>query len=100
MQTLAAAFEIGIGVATGWMTVGDIGSSSRSDYTVLGNEVNLAARLADKAAARQILVSERTMVAVDHFVDGRLVDEITLKGITRPIKIYAITPRDKVTSAP
>jgi class 3 adenylate cyclase/HAMP domain-containing protein len=94
------AFEIGIGVATGWMTVGDIGSSSRSDYTVLGNEVNLAARLADKAAARQILVSERTMVAVDHFVDGRLVDEITLKGITRPIKIYAITPRDKVTSAP
>jgi class 3 adenylate cyclase len=52
--------------------------------------VNLAARLADKASARQILVSERTMLAVDHLVDGRLVDEIALKGINRPIKIYEI----------
>jgi class 3 adenylate cyclase len=83
-------FEVGIGIATGWVTVGDIGSPARSDYTVLGNQVNLAARLADKASARQILVSERTMLAVDHLVDGRLVDEIALKGINRPIKIYEI----------
>ena len=59
-------FEIGIGIATGWVTVGDIGSPARSDYTVLGNQVNLASRLADKASARQILVTERTMVAVEH----------------------------------
>jgi class 3 adenylate cyclase len=83
-------FEVGIGIATGWVTVGDIGSPARTDYTVLGNQVNLAARLADKASARQILVSERTMLAVDHLVDGRLVDEIALKGINRPIKIYEI----------
>jgi class 3 adenylate cyclase/CHASE3 domain sensor protein len=83
-------FEIGIGIATGWVTVGDVGSPARTDYTVLGNQVNLAARLADKAKARQILVSERTMVSVDHIVDGRLVDEISLKGINRPIKIYEI----------
>jgi len=83
-------FEVGIGITTGWVTVGDIGSNSRSDYTVLGNQVNLAARLADQAGARQILVTERTMKAVDHFVGGRLVDEVSLRGISRPIKIYEI----------
>ena len=60
---------------------------------MLGNQVNLASRLADKASARQILVTERTMVAVEHLVDGRLVDEIELKGISRPIKVYEVVPK-------
>ena len=83
-------FETGIGIATGWVTVGDIGSPSRSDYTVVGNQVNLAARLADQADPRQILVTDRTMRAVEHFAEGRVVDEITLQGISRPIEIYEI----------
>lgn len=85
-------FQIGIGISTGWVTVGDIGSAARTDYTVLGNQVNLASRLADKAEPRQILVTERTMMAVEGFVEGRLIDEISLKGINRPIKIYELLP--------
>jgi class 3 adenylate cyclase/CHASE3 domain sensor protein len=83
-------FKIGIGIATGWVTVGDIGSAARSDYTVLGNEVNLASRLADRAEGGQILVTERTMMVVDDFVDGAIIDEISLKGINRPIRIYEL----------
>jgi|tagenome__1003787_1003787.scaffolds.fasta_scaffold20915574_2 class 3 adenylate cyclase/HAMP domain-containing protein len=86
-------FKIGIGISTGWVTVGNIGSSARSDYTVLGNHVNLAARLADRAEAGQILVTERTFREVDDLVQGSVVDEVSLKGVSRPIRIYDVNER-------
>ena len=86
-------FKIGIGISTGYVTVGNIGSSARSDYTVLGNHVNLAARLADRADAGQILVTERTFREVDDLVQGAIIDEVRLKGVNRPIKIYEVNER-------
>jgi class 3 adenylate cyclase len=85
------SFQVGMGITSGWVTVGNIGSAARTDYTVLGNEVNLASRLADRAAAGEILVSDHTMTKVQAVVSGEEVDEVTLKGVSRPIKIYSLT---------
>ena len=90
-ETYGESFRIGIGITTGWVNVGNIGSSARSDYTVLGNEVNLAARLSDRAKPGEILVSDRTMMKAKGTVSGEVVDEVTLKGVSRPIKIYSLT---------
>ena len=56
--------NVGMGIATGYVTVGNIGSLARMEYTVLGNYVNLAARLADQAEPGQILISDRTLARV------------------------------------
>ena len=86
---------MGIGITTGYVTVGNIGSPSRMDYTVLGNQVNLASRLADAAKGGQILVSERTLIAVRGMVASTEIDQIQLEGVSRPITIFEINEKDQ-----
>jgi class 3 adenylate cyclase len=81
---------VGVGISTGYVTVGNIGSAARLDYTVVGNHVSLAARLAERAQSGQILISERTLVAARDLVEAREIDEVELEGVNRPIKIYEI----------
>jgi class 3 adenylate cyclase len=92
------AFQVGVGITTGWVTVGDIGSKARSDYTVLGNEVNLASRLSDNAVAGQILVTEPTLKAVGDLVEAAPVRGMELKGVSRDVAIYEINPKVVVTA--
>jgi class 3 adenylate cyclase len=81
---------IGIGINTGFMTVGNIGPDNHRDYTVIGNQVNVAARLESLAGPGQILVSQRTMSRVQDLVEAEYVDEITVKGIHSPVMTYHI----------
>ncbi len=84
-------FSFGIGVNTGSAIVGNIGSSSKMDFTAIGSSVNLAARLEAQAHSNQILMSEDTYQHVKEQVDVRYIDKISVKGFMAPVPIYEVT---------
>jgi class 3 adenylate cyclase len=81
---------IGIGINTGFMSVGNIGSDNHKDYTVIGNQVNVSARLESLAKPGQILISQRTYSRVESFIEVRKEGEIQVKGLRSPVTIYQV----------
>jgi class 3 adenylate cyclase len=100
--TLAAGWRkrgyelgLGTGIATGYATLGRIGFEGRYDYAAIGNVVNLAARLSDAAGHGAILLSQRTYAAVEDGVVAEPVDDLELKGFSRPVRaVRAIQVRE------
>lgn len=84
----ARPFQIRIGINTGYCNVGNFGSDQRMDYTIIGGEVNLAARLQDVAEPDGITLSYETYALVRNFVDAEMGKPITVKGIHRKINPY------------
>ena len=84
--------RLGVGVATGEVVAGTIGSPKRMDYTVIGDSVNLSSRLQDltKGYGVEILVDEATAAAVGDRHRLRELDVITVRGRQRPAKIYQV----------
>lgn len=84
--------NIGIGINTGDAIVGNMGSTSRMDYTLIGDTVNTGARLegTNKVYNTNIIISEFTYEKVkDHFI-CRLLDKIRVKGKSIPVSIYEL----------
>ncbi len=84
---------IGIGINSGEVVMGAMGSESRMDYTILGDTVNLGARLCSKAGRGEILLSQRAYDRIAHpekFRTARL-EPIQVKGKTAPIRIVGVT---------
>jgi class 3 adenylate cyclase len=76
----------GIGIATGYATLGRIGFEGRYDYGMVGTAVIIASRLSSAALANQILLSPRSHAAVEDVVEVEAVGELQLKGFSRPIE--------------
>ena len=82
--------EIGIGIATGYATLGRIGFEGRYDYGAVGHGIILAARLSSEAAPGEILIDHRTFAAAETVVDAATAGERQLKGFSRPVPVYAV----------
>lgn len=81
---------LGIGIASGFATLGRIGFEGRYDYAAIGNSVILASRLSDAAKAGQILISQRVLAVIEEAVVAEPVEDLTLKGFSHALKAFAI----------
>ncbi len=87
---LERPFEVRIGINTGFCTVGNFGSEDRMDYTIIGNQVNLAARLESLAEVGGILLAHETNSLVKDTVTAEEGDTLTVKGFARPVRTYSV----------
>ncbi|HEX2483211.1 MAG TPA: adenylate/guanylate cyclase domain-containing protein, partial [Methylomirabilota bacterium] len=79
-----------IGVSAGEAVAGTVGTEDRMEYTVIGDSVNLAARLESNAKPGQILISHRTFQRVDGVVNVRPLGVIRMKGKEEQVDVYEV----------
>lgn len=97
-EGLQYPFITRMGINTGYCNVGNFGSHSRMAYTILGGEVNLAARIESQCEPGGVLISHETYAHVKDYVEVVERAPLELKGITLPVKTFAlvkVSPTDQ-----
>ena len=82
--------QIRCGISTGMATVGGFGSEDRKEYTAMGMQVNLAARLESTCDPGGILISHPTWALIKDEINCEPKGEIEVKGLSRPVRAYAV----------
>jgi len=92
--------RVGIGINTGIVTAGNIGSPRRIDYTVIGDTVNTASRLMSNAAGGQILISQSTAGALGESFDLQRLPPLMVKGRTEPVQVFNVSWEEPTAVVP
>ncbi len=82
---------IGVGIATGELTVGEMGCARRTDYTVIGQAANLGSRICGVAQAGQVLISQATYDLIANQIQAAPVTNLQLKGVGHAVTAYHVT---------
>lgn len=86
-------FTVGMGINTGNVVLGNLGAQTRMNYTVIGDDVNIAARLYNVAVGGQIVVSESTYEEVKDYFVARELEPVSVKGKSAPLRNFEILGR-------
>jgi class 3 adenylate cyclase len=89
-RKLGHPIGLGLGIASGYATLGLVGFQGRTDYTAIGGAVNIAARLCDKAVDGQIPMSQRAYVEVEPMVEAEPLGAFELKGVRNEVESYSV----------
>jgi len=82
--------HLGLGLVSGFATVGNIGFEGRMEYGAVGNVTNLAARLCSEAKGGQILTNQKTLTKLEELVEAEPLGAMHLKGFVRPVSAFNI----------